>query len=87
MSLNPDAYNLLRHEKGKITIILNFSSFNNIKRLQNAEYGMRNGLRKRIPFADSVNEDKTQILFADSANEDKTRIPLADSANEERGIA
>ena len=43
--------------------------------------GMRNGLRKRIPFAESTNGDKTQIPQTESANEDKTRIAFADSAN------
>ena len=30
-------------------------------------------MRKRIPEADSANEDKTRIPEADSVNEDKTR--------------
>ncbi len=51
-------------------------------RKRNTECGTE--WRKRIPEADSANEDKTRIPEADSANKDKTRIPEADSANEDK---
>ena len=54
------------------------------KRIRNAERNDGSGLWKRIPLAESANEDKTRIPLPESANEDKTRIPPPEFANKDK---